>query len=982
MPRPPRPTPSHLSPARSWPPCADPAAGDRLVERFVEREPDASAFAAGPGRAMLESIGANSPYLADLALREAATTQALFTQGPDRVVRDTLAGITMLPPTIAQRDLAAALRQAKRRVALATALADISGIWSLNRVTAALSDLAEVTLQASVAHLLRAGHDRGELRLPDPDHPQLASGFTVLAMGKLGARELNYSSDIDLVLLHDPQAGVYLGDQCSAWFSRLSRGLVTLMETRDSNGYVFRTDLRLRPDPAATPPSLSVHAAIIYYESMGQNWERAAMLKARPIAGDLQMGMNFLDAIRPFIWRRRLDFAAISDIHAMKRRIDAHRRTALPPGESAARVLGFNVKLGQGGIREIEFLTQTLQLVWGGRDPALRDPRTLVALRLLVRAGHLSAIAARELSASYRFLRRVEHRLQMVEDRQTHVLPDSLAKLADFALFMGFDSADRFARRLLRELSHVSRHWAEVFSTVPAAQDPLAEAPAPLDFADLEALPDTLIRLRQMGFTAPERIADTVAGWQAGRVRALRSHRARELLALVLPPLLTALARQREPDLAFHRLATFLENLPAGVQILSLFQRNIGLETLVADVLGAAPSLAEHLARSPSALDGLLGRDEHSPARSLIRARLADARSLEGAITAIRAVVRERDFAISVATLQGSLDADQAGLRRADLADAALSSLLPLVLADFATRYGTVKGGSMVVVALGKAGGRETMAGSDLDLMLVYDHPSRITMSEGPEGIRPLPASQWFIRAVHAFVAALTAPDAEGPMYAVDMRLRPSGNKGPVAVSLTSFQAYHARDAWTWERMALTRARVVAGPARLAARVEAAIRAAIISGDPARIGPDATAMRARMLREIPSAGPWDVKHRKGGQIEVEFIVQTLQLRHGPMDPTLRVAVAGLAQAGHLAAMDAALLTHADRVWRSIQGMLRLTEGPRTIADPGPASATLLLRTAHELGLSAVDLPALRATLDELAAELRAAFIRLVGDPQT
>lgn len=977
MARPPR-----LIPENAWPASADPAAGARLLERFAERGPAEAAFAEGSGRSMLMSLGANSAFLADLALREAETTQALFTLGPDALLRRELQAIADLPPTLPQKELAAALRQAKRRVSLIAALADISAVWGLQPVTHALSDLAQAALRASVAHLLRAGHDRGELCLPDPSQPEIGSGFTVLAMGKLGARELNYSSDIDLVLLHDPEAGVYRGDQCAAWFSRLSRNLVTLMEARDANGYVFRTDLRLRPDPAATPPSISIHAAIIYYESMGQNWERAAMLKARPIAGDLAMGAGFLDAIRPFVWRRHLDFAAIGDIHAMKRRIDAHRHTAIAKGEAAARLLGFNVKLGQGGIREIEFLTQTLQLVWGGRDPALRDPRTLVALLLLVRAGHVSRKAARELAAAYRFLRRVEHRLQMVADRQTHELPDSLARLEEFALFMGFDSADGFAQRLLRELGHVSRHWAEVFSTVPEGQGPLAEAPAPLDFADLEALTGTLARLRQMGFAAPERIAETVAGWQAGRVRALRSHRARELLGLVLPPLLTALARQREPDLAFFRLATFLENLPAGVQILSLFQRNIGLEALVADVLGAAPNLAEHLARSPSALDGLLGRDEHTPARQLIRARLADARLLEEAIAAIRAVVRERDFAISVATLQGRLNADQAGLQRADLADAALSSLLPLVLADFATRYGTVKGGAMVVVALGKAGGRETMAGSDLDLMLIYDHPARVTASEGPEGTRSLPASQWFIRAVHAFVAALTAPDAEGPMYAVDMRLRPSGNKGPVAVSLPAFLAYHDRDAWTWERMALTRARVVAGPARLASRVEAAIRRAIVSGDPAQITPDAVSMRARLLREHPASGPWDVKHRKGGQFEVEFIVQTLQLRHGPVDPTLRVAVAGLAAAGHLDAMDAALLTHADRVWRGVQGMLRLSEGKPGMAEPGPTSAMLLLRMAHDLGLAAVDLAALRATLDIVAADIRHAFIRLLGDPET
>ncbi len=957
-----------------WPAPADAGAAQRLAERFGAIGPAHARLAAGRAAPLLRAIGGNSPYLADLVLREHVAFRLLLQRGPEAVVSRVMAGLNEIPPTIAAARLSRLLRVAKRQVALATAIADLGGLWSLDRITHTLSALACAALRRSVAHLLRAGHDDGALRLPDPAAPETACGFTVLAMGKLGAGELNYSSDIDLVLLHDPDLGVCAAGEATAWFSRLSRALVGLMEARDSEGYVFRMDLRLRPDPAATPPSVSLPAALAYYESMGQNWERAAMLKARPVAGDLAMGHAFLDAIRPFVWRRHLDFAAVADIHAMKRRIDAHRHTALTQGsDPVARIAGHNVKLGQGGIREIEFLVQTLQLVWGGRNPALRAPRTLDGLRLLARAGHVGKRAAAELVQAYRLLRTVEHRLQMVADRQTHSLPERRDQLAAFALFMGHPDADSFARSLLRQLDRVRHRYAEVFDAVPSG-------PAPtLDFSGDHVPPATKDTLRAMGFAEPQRVADTVAGWHAGRIRALRSQRARELLGLVLPRLLAALARQKQPDAAFMRFAALLERLPAGVQILSLFQRNLSLVGRIADVLGAAPQLADHLARTPSALDGLLDGEDPPPVSTTLRTRLADARDLEDTIGLIRRTVREHDFAISVATLEGRIGADEAGTRRADLADAALAALLPRVIADFASRFGRIRAGSLAVVLLGKAGGREMMTGSDLDLMLVYDHPAGVTQSTGP---RPLPASQWFIRVVHAYVAALTAPDAEGPTFSVDMRLRPSGNKGPVAVSLAAFETYHAGAAWTWERMALTRARVVAGPKRLRARLEAAIAHAIQAGPPETILPDAAAMRARLLRDHPPAGPWDVKHRPGGQIEVEFIAQTAQLRHGPTSPTLRLAAAALRDQGRLAPEDAALLIRADRIWRTVQGLLRITEGPRPPAQLAEASQSALLRAATEAGAPAVDLDGLRAILDELAHQVRAAFIRLVGAIET
>jgi glutamate-ammonia-ligase adenylyltransferase len=826
------------------------------------------------------------------------------------------------------------------------------------------------------------------LQLRPSGDPSEGSGFVVLGMGKLGARELNYSSDIDLVLLYDP-ASHRQRDDLGGCFARIARGLVNLMQARDSDGYVFRTDLRLRPDPAATPPVVALPACIAYYESMGQNWERAAMLKARPVAGDIAMGQNFLAAIRPFIWRKHLDFAAVADIHAMKRRINAHRDQVTGAGrrgggaDPVSLIQGYDVKLGRGGIREIEFMVQTLQLVWGGREPALRDPTTLGAMRLLVRAGHLAPRAATELAAAYRYLRMVEHRLQMVADRQTHLLPERRDQLEAFALFMGCHDAASLARGLLRHLGRVQTRYAEVFEAVPGTPEVCSR----LDFRGAADRPATLAALVELGFSQPQVIVDAVRGWQAGRLRALRSLRAREVLDLVLPALLAALAKQAQPDAAFVRFDHFLSRLPAGVQLLSLFHRNPRLIDRVAAVLGAAPSLADHLARVPAALDGLLAPEAPIPPAKLLGERLRDSRSLEEAITAISRALREEDFSLAVATIEGRLDADAAGLRRTALADAAMTLLVPLVLNDHASRFGRVRGGGLVVVALGKAGGREMMAGSDLDLMLIYDHPERVSESSLPPGssARALPASQWYIRAAHAIVAALTSPGPDGPMYAVDMRLRPSGRKGPVAVSLTSFENYHRDTAWTWERMALTRARVVAGPAALRRRVEAAIREAIWqAGTPSRIRHDAAAMRARLARDLPPSGPWDVKLRPGGQMEVEFIAQVLQLIHASRhpdvcSPTTRIALQRLENAGLLAPADAELLRHADHVGRSVQGMLRIMLG-RGVVQSLPESVVQAVSKAIAPAADPVDTEGLRARLDLLAEQVRGTFVRIVGAP--
>jgi glutamate-ammonia-ligase adenylyltransferase len=941
-----------MNPAIPWPAPGDPAAAARLVEDFARHGSSDEAVTA-----LLRSLGGNSPYLAELALRESSELRAIVAEGPKPVCERALRSVEH-PADLADRAaLAKLMRQAKRRVALATAVADIGGIWSLEQVTAALSRLADACLSLSVRFLLDRARACGELRA--------RSGFVVLGMGKLGARTLNFSSDVDLILLFDPDAHPYNADGLSAIFSRMARDLAGLMHARDADGYVFRVDYRLRPDPGSTPPALGLPAALAYYESQAQTWERAAMIKARPVAGDARLGRRFLDAIKPFVWRRHLDFAAIGDIRAMKARMDAHHGGLPEPGgDPVAGLLGHDVKLGQGGIREVEFYVQTLQLVWGGRDAALRLPGTMAALRALAAAGHVPRPLVEALAAAYRFLRGVEHRLQMVQDRQTQILPPDARGFAAFAIFMGYGSAHAFASALLGHLRVVRSAFEGLLSVEPCAPD-LASRTAPVP-------------------SSPGGGSKAEPPWQSwleGRPRSLRTDRARELLSELLPSVIEVIERQPQPEAAWARLDSLIYRLPAGVQIFSLIRHNPALLERLGDVLGAAPSLADHLAHVPSAIEGLLSPHDidPNPAASLA-SQLADAGALDEALAAASRMVRGEEFRLAVAELDGRIGADAAGLARTALADAAIAALLPRVLAEHARRFGHVRGSGIAVVALGKAGSREMMAGSDLDLLLVYDHPPDAHQSSGP---RPLPASQYFGRAAQAIVAALTVPTRDGKLYEVDMRLRPSGSKGPVAVSLAAFEQYHAADAWTWERLALTRARVVAGPARLRARMSAAIRRALRAPCSAAVRADTIDMRRRISKDLPARGFLDVKLRAGGLLEVEFCAQALQLvfaqRSGVLQTVTRDALAALELIGALPHEDAALLTEADRIWRSVQGLLRIMHGR---AIPAALSPPLAARIARATGLPP-DAAGLTAALDDMAAGVRQVFTRTIGeiDPQ-
>ena len=924
------------------------------------------------GTRLLASLFGNSPFLTQCSLREPGFLMRLVQRGPDATFAEVEAALNAdLTEDRDRAYLMRRLRVAKRRVALVAALADVAGWWSLERVTSALSGIADRALSAAVRHLLRAAAAHGELELRHPDDPERASGLIVLGMGKLGAHELNYSSDIDLIVLFDTERVRYTGRHSPhQLFARLARDIVRILDERTEDGYVFRTDLRLRPDPASTPPALSVLAALTYYESAGQNWERAALIKARPVAGDLEAGRGFLGELRPFLWRKNLDFAAIQDIHSIKRQIHAHR------GGGRITVLGHNIKLGRGGIREIEFFAQTQQLIWGGRQPVVRVARTCAALAALAEIGRVAPSAAEEMTRAYRFLRRVEHRLQMVEDQQVHSLPSDEAGLARIATFLGYRSAADFSAELMQQLATVEGHYARLFE-----ESPSLSGPGNLVFTGSEDDPETLSTLRNLGYGDPSAVAAIVRGWHHGRYRAMRSQRARELMTELIPSLLAAFGRTSSPDAALRRFDQLLERLPAGVQILSLFHANPSLLHMVAEIIGGVPRLAEQLAQRTSLLDGMLSADflDPLPPQETLRHEfdklLDTARDTEDLLDIARRWTHDKRFQIGVQIIRGLIDGPIAGAAFADVAETVIAAMLPRIAADMARAHGTIAGGEVAVIALGKLGGREMTVTSDLDLVLIYDAPEGI---ESSVGTRPLPVSTYYMRLWQRMVNALTALTAEGTLYEVDMRLRPSGTKGPLATSFTAFQRYHAESAWTWEHMALTRARPVAGSPALVQRVMTEIRGILTRPrDVDRLVVDVADMRQRIAEQHPRPPIWEAKHRRGGLIDIEFIAQFLQLRRAQDHPTVLRQNTGAALQ---ALMEASLIDRATTIgllesldlWRNLQGLIKLcVEEPFDEAAAAPALREILVG-----GTGTIDFEHLKADMSAAAARVRAHYATL------
>jgi len=935
------------------------------------------------GAALLDAIFGNSPFLTLMAELEPVFFVGLLERGPDATLEQIRGEMEEVRRrAVAGIDPGAALRCGKRRLALTTAVADIASAWRLEQVTSALSNFAAAAMDTALAYLLADAATRGAVILGEPLDPPRGSGLIILGMGKLGAYELNYSSDIDLIVFWDPERlRTTVAETRQRTAERLVRGLVRLMADRTRDGYVFRTDLRLRPDPGATPVAIPVLAAEEYYETLGQNWERAALIKARPVAGDRVAGAQFLRWLRPFIWRKHLDFAAIQDIHSIKRQINAYR------GGARIALAGHNIKLGRGGIREIEFFAQTQQLIWGGRIPSVRQSGTIDALAALARAGKISGGVAAEMTEAYRYLRRVEHRLQMIDDAQTHSLPEDPGKLEALALFLGYPSLEPFATDLLATLRRVESHYAELFEDAPALTLPGAVG-GNLVFTGGEADPETLATLQRLGFSNVQTVDAAVRGWHHGRCRAMRSVRARELLTELLPHLLKALAAKPDPDAAFLAFDRFLTGLPAGVQLFAMFHANPPLLGLVTDILGVAPALADHLARRPSVLESVLSaRDFFEPPASLaaleaeLQTLFEQARDFEDVLDLTRRWANDRRFQVGVQSLKGLIDTSAATAAWSRIAEAALRCLLPPIEAEFARAHGRIDGCGMAIVGMGKLGGAEMTATSDLDLIFIYSTPPEGAESDGP---RPLPAPLYFARLSQRLINAITAPTAEGRLYEVDMRLRPSGKAGPIAVSATTFARYQHEEAWVWEQMALTRARIVAGPDDLARDIEQVIRSVLTRPrDADALVVNVAEMRERMAAEHATRSLWEPKHVRGGLVDIEFIAQYLQLREAHARPQVLsqntfMALSRLGEAGILPPPAARELRSALALWQAVQARIRLNVGAGITAEGGD-DAPRALKVAAD-GILGLDFPTLVTRLQRAAADVRGHFRRIIEQP--
>ncbi|CAO4180056.1 bifunctional [glutamine synthetase] adenylyltransferase/[glutamine synthetase]-adenylyl-L-tyrosine phosphorylase [Methylorubrum populi] len=957
------------------PRLSNPDAARQRLGDIADSLPDS--LREGPAADLLMALADHSTFLWSLASRDPNRLARLFQESPEaadaRLIASQRAagrgGEGAAPDLDAVGKL---LRRNRAEHALLVALADIGGLWPLERVTAALSDFADASVAAAVDAMLLQAAAAGRFRPVEGEDPQAGSGLVVLGLGKLGGRELNYSSDIDLIVFFDPEAApLKEGLEPTPFFTKLAQGVSKLLQERTRDGYVHRVDYRLRPDPGSTPTAMSLASAYVYYETTGQNWERAAFIKARAIAGDIPAGERFLADLRPFIWRKYFDFAAIADVHAMKRQIHAVR------GHEALAVAGHDIKLGRGGIREIEFFVQTQQLVFGGRRPSLRGRSTVPMLASLHEDGWISAEARDELSAAYAFLRTVEHRLQMVRDEQTQRLPTDRAELEDFARFTGFPDLAGFEAALLGHARRVQAHYALLFEAGPDLSSEVGD----LVFSGAADDPATLATLRSLGFRDPERVSDTVRGWHFGRRAAVRSARAREVLTELVPALLQAVARTPDPDAALANLDRAFGRMPAAVELLTILREHERLRLLFADLLGSAPRLAGTVAFSPHVLDAVIDPEFVDPAvdpsaiAAHYRALLGKPDSHEVFLDRSRDAARQLRFLAGARLLSGILAPRAAGEAFSAIADAAVATAWETTSHAFFADHGAVPQGRMVVLGYGRLGSRQLTAESDLDLVVLYDFDPENRASAGP---KPVDAAVAYNRLTQRLVAALTAPTRRGLLYEVDLRLRPGGGQGAVAAQFRSFRAYQRDEADLWEHMALTRARVIAGDPSLAVEAQETIRDALMQArDWESVRRSVREMRATVEREKGDHGPLDLKLSPGGLLDLDFLAQALVLGHAHAHPDLigRAApdvFSEAAQAGLIDAEEAERLRDAYRLLDDVHQWQRLmVEG-----DPTEASPVALARLARAANLP--DAKALTARLDEERRTVRAIFDRQLG----
>ena len=928
---------------------------DRLRDAAAREGRDAlrAALETHAGRVFFSFLCGNSPHLSLLLQRDLKLTQALLEEAPDAItgrVRDDLAGAD---PAMDRDRLMTFLRRQRNRVAVLAAVYDCFDICGVMKCAELLSDMADHAVRLTVSHLLLDRVERGDLERPAGNR----WGYFVLAMGKHGSRELNYSSDIDLIVLYDPESVGYTGSRTlGECFVRVTQDLIRILQSRTGDGYVFRTDLRLRPDPSSTPVAVTVDFALNYYQRFGRTWERTALIKARPVAGDLTAGAAYLERLSPFIWDEALDFTSVEEIRSVSQQIhDFH-------GHDAIRAAGHNVKLGRGGIREIEFFVHMHQLAYGGRNRRLRGSRLLPMLETLDREHHIMPRETAALRDAYLLLRRVEHRLQMVNDTQTQKLPESDEGLEHIAFFLGLDSAEELVRLIESVAGEVHDLYRTRFNVPEGERDLTA---AILEGPDEH--PDAVAKLAAAGFTRAPAAIEVLRGWAEGRHASTASERARTVIREILHEIVDALGRTPDPDRALARLDRFLAALPEDLALFAMLRANTWLLNLIAVVMGSAPRMADVLEGNPRLLQAVLDPSFFLPipereqlARELDE-RLAGRREATERVEQVAAWAGDRRFQVAVQALENLVTVDEAATSLSDVAGAVVGRLLRDVLDAMHEQHGPVPGGGCAVVARGRLGAGEMIFGSDLELLFIADFEVE-AKTAGPQ---PIAARIFYRHAATELISRLRSQSTYGRLYELDERLRPSGQIDFPVTTLDEFRDHHAGPASTSELMSLTRASVVCGDPATSAAVTAAIEGALArSRDPGRLLEDVARRREAIARKHPSEDPFDVQHVRGGLVDLESLAQYLRLRHAHESPEVLVGATAscleaLGATGLIPEQEASLLSSAVRMQRTLQAMLRLTWSQGAPVRDAPAPMRLKLATALEC-----------AGFDELDAKLR------------
>ena len=890
--------------------CPSPSLAENNLSRLIESNGAKALDKIPQGElAGLFGVLGGSSFLSEVLIRQGPDWPELFRRQikiTQKRLADHLKELSAISKTVQSFDeFCAALRRHKHREYLRIGARDLMPSVTMEETVRELTALADASLDAAYRYS-RAEVEKnfGQLNLPGSDKP---NGFVVIGMGKLGGTELNFSSDVDVIFLYEEDEGESSGGRkgktgAREFFSAIGQKIIQAMGDVTEDGFVFRIDLRLRPLGANGPLVQSLDSAMLYYESWGQCWERAAMIKARPVAGAIELGTQFLKELEPFIYRRYLDYTTVDELRHMKARIE----NELLVGDDKAR----NLKLGYGGIREIEFFTQALQLVNGGYEPDLRGPSTLPALAELAKRKFISIEERDKLTEAYRFLRQAEHKVQIVQEGHAHSIPEGKDEEQAYARRLGYTrkgklgERERFWRDHHRYTNTVRNIFDRLFYSAPKEIESKAASAEGAIWNDLDS--ETLItkQLAKVGLAEPEKAYENLLAVRDGEIYSPPSPKRLKVMRTLGPALIAEIAKSGAPDRALFNLASFSHRIGGRTGFLTLLAEKPETMRLLITLFADSQFLTDLFLKRPELIDSLIRADltridkSKNDMLAELRQNLAEVDDIEGKLNVLRRYKNEEFIRIGLHDLGGSIEFLTVLRQLSDLAEACLQAALDLTLADLNAKFGAVAGGRFAVVGGGKIGAREIDYNSDLDLVFIYEAGEDAQSLGGSQG--RLPAHEFYVRVGQRLPTYLSAPTEEGVAYKIDMQLRPSGKAGPIVCSLDAYREYHQSTSQLWERQALIKTRFIAGDPSLGRAVESVIEQCAYGTGLTQEGVgEIHHLRMRMERELAGEDEsrFNLKKGRGGLVDIEFLTQMLQLTHGHR-------IAGVRQRETLAAIHA------------------------------------------------------------------------------